>query len=209
MNKNFILVFGILVLALGLYFLFVSNGTTPPEAELTEDQGVTADEGAGDYVGMTLAEAAAQAEVRGDIFRIVEIDGEPQLVTMDYLVGRINASVVDGVVTAYTVEGEETLPGAQPIGDARDTIDNPMFQTNESEGDMSDTLSSSDQGGTGGHVQLIGKSVAEAEEYAEAQGAMFRIGMIDGEPQALTRDYRPGRITAEVENNTVIAYTVE
>lgn len=61
----------------------------------------------GDYVGMTVPQAQAQAEVRNTPFRVVMADGEPFAVTMDYRPGRINATVENGVVTSYSVEGEE------------------------------------------------------------------------------------------------------
>jgi hypothetical protein len=41
------------------------------------------------------------------MFRVVNIDGEPQIVTMDYRIGRINASTVDGIVTEFSIEGKE------------------------------------------------------------------------------------------------------
>lgn len=56
---------------------------------------------------------------------------------------------------------------------------------------------------------IIGMTVAAAEAYASEQGLPFRIGFQDGEPFALTLDYRPGRITASVENGIVTDYSVE
>lgn len=54
------------------------------------------------YVGMTLEEAEAAADARGLRHRVVEVDGEPRPVTMDYLEDRLNFSVADGVVIAVT-----------------------------------------------------------------------------------------------------------
>jgi hypothetical protein len=56
---------------------------------------------------MSVVNAAELAEEKWDIFRVVNIDGEPQPVTMDYRPGRINASIVDGVVTEFYIEGVE------------------------------------------------------------------------------------------------------
>ena len=56
-------------------------------------------------IGMTTAEAEAYAKANGVMFRVGAIDGEFLPVTMDYLVGRITASITDGIVTDYSVEG--------------------------------------------------------------------------------------------------------
>ncbi len=57
-----------------------------------------------DYIGLTTAEAREQAEVNGVMFRLVEIDGEPQAVTMDLQAGRINATVENDIVVKYHIE---------------------------------------------------------------------------------------------------------
>jgi membrane-bound inhibitor of C-type lysozyme len=126
-----------------------------------------------DFVGMSEAEAEAQAAEKGVMFRVVERDGEMLPTSRDYREGRINAVVETGVVTSYTIEGSEQ-----------------------------GTESSS-------HDAIIGMTAAEAEVYAEANDVSFRIGFLDGEPQALTMDYRPGRITAAIEDGVVASYTVE
>jgi hypothetical protein len=56
---------------------------------------------------------------------------------------------------------------------------------------------------------FVGMTVEEAEAYAQANGILFRVGKIDGEPQMVTMDYRPGRITADVENGIIVGYSVE
>ena len=56
-------------------------------------------------IGMTTAEAEAYAKANGVMFRVGAIDGEFLPVTMDYRVGRITASITDGIVTDYSVEG--------------------------------------------------------------------------------------------------------
>lgn len=54
-------------------------------------------------VGMTTEEAQAAVEDAGYAYREVEIDGQPQAVTLDYRLDRVNVSVEDGVVTDATV----------------------------------------------------------------------------------------------------------
>ena len=133
------------------------------------------------YIGMTTIEAAAYADSKDILFRVVEIDGEPQATTKDYREGRINAVVEKDIVTSYTVEGLETQP-----------VEGPATE------EVADT-----------HEAIIGMTLTEARVYAEANDVMFRLGMIDGEPQAVTMDYRPGRITAEVEDDIITSYTTE
>lgn len=57
-------------------------------------------------VGLKLAEAGAKAESKGRQFRVVKKDGEALFVTEDYVPGRINAEIADGVVVGVTVEGQ-------------------------------------------------------------------------------------------------------
>jgi heat shock protein HslJ len=59
------------------------------------------------------------------------------------------------------------------------------------------------------HNNIIGMTVTEVEAYAEANKVIFRTGSIDGEGMALTMDFRPGRITAAIDNGVVTSYTVE
>jgi hypothetical protein len=56
------------------------------------------------YVGMTTVEAQLYAATKDVPFRVVEIDGEPQIITMDYREGRINAATQNNIVLSYTVE---------------------------------------------------------------------------------------------------------
>lgn len=54
-----------------------------------------------------------------------------------------------------------------------------------------------------------GLTVEEAQELAGENGVMFRVVMEDGEMRPATKDYRPGRINATVENGEVVSYEVE
>ena len=95
-------------------------------------------------------------------------------------------NVVDDMVNlSFTLIADKTMPDL------------------ESDNDSNDITSPS------GNDVIIGMTEAEARTYAEQNGTPFRVGSKDGEPFALTMDYRPGRITAAVENNVVVSYTVE
>jgi|GEM_PF-1710210 len=76
------------------------------DATLTVESDSETDET--DYIGMTVDEAEAAAEENDVLFRVVKIDGEEQATTRDFRIGRINAVVESDIVTAYTVESEDT-----------------------------------------------------------------------------------------------------
>jgi heat shock protein HslJ len=78
------------------------------------------------------------------------------------------------------------------------------------------TGSASDlQGATGGEQDinafagtLVGMTVAEAEKATTDAGFVFRVVSVDGEPMAVTMDYREDRINAEVEDDEVVRVTI-
>lgn len=76
------------------------------EEKITVDDNVVDDAMAEEdnYLWLTIEEAADRATQNGVPFRLVEIDGVPQAVTMDYSQGRINATSQDGVIVSWTVE---------------------------------------------------------------------------------------------------------
>lgn len=80
----------------------VSYTVEGADVEASAEGGVTGEHDA--IIGLTQAEAEAYAEAEGVPFRIGSIDGEAQPVTMDYVPGRITASLESGIVTSYTVE---------------------------------------------------------------------------------------------------------
>ncbi len=57
------------------------------------------------YIGLSIDEATTEAAKRGVPFRIIEIDGQPQAVTMDLRPGRLNAIITSGFVTDLSIEG--------------------------------------------------------------------------------------------------------
>lgn len=132
-----------------------------------------------DYVGMTPAEAEAKAQTEGVMFRVVEIDGVEQPTTRDYQEGRINATVEDGVVTEYFVE-------------SKTSSQNESAESAPAQTDV-----------------IIGKTVPEAEAYAQNEDVLFRVVEIDGVEQPTTRDFQEGRISATVEDGVVTDYSVE
>ncbi len=78
------------------------------------------------YVGLSEADAEAKAAADGVPFRVVMRDGEPQMVTMDYRPGRINATVENDIVISYEVEGSET---SQPSSSASAEYDQNSWRT--------------------------------------------------------------------------------
>jgi|GEM_PF-6831610 len=58
----------------------------------------------GGYGGLTLNEARSLASERSVPLRVVEQDGEPFAVTTDYVPGRVNVEIEDGLVSGYTIE---------------------------------------------------------------------------------------------------------
>ena len=59
------------------------------------------------YIGLTEQTALDKAQAENKPARIVERDGEPLAVTMDFMPGRLNLSVNDGKVDKVQVEGAE------------------------------------------------------------------------------------------------------
>ena len=77
-----------------------SRPESPPAAEkpsLPDDPADTSS-----YVGMTLSEASARADKAEIRWRIVEEDGKPRPVTMDYRPERLNFSVAEGKIIRVT-----------------------------------------------------------------------------------------------------------
>ncbi len=70
--------------------------------------------------------------------------------------------------------------------------------------------------GGAGSAQMIGMcrqmvtapmSAVQAEQFAVSNGYSLRVGSIDGQPQAVTADYRPDRFTVSVTADAVTACT--
>jgi DNA polymerase II large subunit len=211
-NALILLLIFVVVVGVGAWFIFAnqtpaepteSTESMPSEATATNTTETT-DSMSGDtnqaedYIGLTVAEAEALATANDEPFRVVERDGEMLPTTRDYRPGRINATVEDGTVVAYEVEGAEAEGQGVGEGDPdanRDDFGEPTTPSPDTE--------------EGQHDEILGMTVAEAEAYAEAKEVPFRVGTVDGEPRGLTMDYRPGRITADVKDGVVTDYSVE
>lgn len=188
MNLKTVLISILLLAIAGGLYVFLTN--TPGSETSVEPSRATTSADTEEpatistYIGATVAEAEAYARSNGVAFRVVEEDGVELSVTEDFQEGRINATVENGLVTDYDVETSD------PVATGPDTEQN-------SEIDQS------------AYEVVIGMTVTDAEAWAEANNVPFRIGMLDGEALAVTMDFRPGRITAAVENDVIVGYTVE
>ncbi|GEM_PF-5389838 len=72
--------------------------TVPDTSEPGDADAADQPDDAADYIRLTETEAGALAEERGHPWRISEIDGEPQMLTMDHDPNRYNFAIADGVV---------------------------------------------------------------------------------------------------------------
>lgn len=57
-------------------------------------------------------------------------------------------------------------------------------------------------------VTLLGRTRAEAKAAAQAAGYTFRVVSVDGQPRAVTMDYRPDRIDATIVKGVVTEVSV-
>ena len=164
----------------GIVTKYYLEGESPAEQESSNDEDIISDNNEINvYIGMPVVDAAELAEERGDIFRVVNIDGESQPVTEDYVIGRINASIIDGRVSEFYIDGEEVS--------------------------SNDEISENTQTPT----DYIGMPVVDAAELAEEKGDIFRVVNIDGESQPVTMDYRPGRINVSIIDGRVSEFYIE
>lgn len=79
-------------------------GDDPP-TDPTMDPGVEDDFDDSTIIGLPVDEAQAQVEGDDRQFRVAEIDGEPQALTMDLVEGRVNVVVNDGIVESVAFIG--------------------------------------------------------------------------------------------------------
>ncbi len=114
--KSFILSFSLLLTGLFLSACTPSPTTTsnPIQTPQTETPAPVFDENQ-DYIGLTESEAMTLASEKNESFRIIMRDGEPQPATMDYRPGRINASLENGMIVDYTIEGSEDISEKTPV----------------------------------------------------------------------------------------------
>jgi hypothetical protein len=215
MNKNIIVPLLIVVIAFGAYVLFATDdGSAPVTPETATSTTTRTDTETpaqtvpviSDYAGMTVAEAKSVAAKNNTTFRVVEIDGEPQMVTKDYRIGRINAVVTAGVVISYSIEGENVAE--KPPVEKTEGQTNPYFIDNDMAGEMP-VQNPPEDTDPNNHDEIIGMTTPAAKGYARTNEVDFRIGKVDGEAMMVTSDFKPGRITAEIEKDIVVGYSVE
>ena len=92
---------------------------------------------------------------------------------------------------------EIAVPLAEPLGDRQLVALVPAG----GEPPANDPL----DGAVFGTEQYLGLTLEEAEALAEVEQRPFRIGRIDDEFFALTEDYRPERVTVDIEAGVVVA----
>ncbi|MDF1826051.1 MAG: hypothetical protein P1U68_15505 [Verrucomicrobiales bacterium] len=51
---------------------------------------------------------------------------------------------------------------------------------------------------------FVGISLSDGEKLALKRDLLYRITMLDGKPQAATRDYRENRVNFAVENGKIV-----
>jgi len=76
----------------------VANDTPPAVPQASSPDPARPDS----YIGLTLEAAQATATAAEIPNRVVQVDGEPRAVTMDFREDRLNFTVVRGIVTAVT-----------------------------------------------------------------------------------------------------------
>lgn len=87
-----------LLLALTITFTACGPVAVPPNTPIDQT----------DYIGMSVEAAKSLAATYNVPFRVVKEDGQALPITMDYRPGRVNATVENGLVIGYSVEGQES-----------------------------------------------------------------------------------------------------
>jgi hypothetical protein len=72
-------------------------------------------------------------------------------------------------------------------------------------GSVSDGAGSAQMVGMCRQMVSGGMTFDQAKAFAESNGYLARVGSIDGEPQAVTADYRPDRFTVDIVSDAVTA----
>ena len=80
----------------------VSSDAAPVKEEVAEPKPEVEVTGDDRYLGLSQEEAAALAKKEGQPFRVVSVDGQPGIITMDHRPERLNFTLVDGKITKVT-----------------------------------------------------------------------------------------------------------
>ena len=183
MNNTTVLLILLIVVVAGVIFFFANRDQTTVPVDSNE----------------TTQDEAAQNE-------------EPHVpVSSDGIIGMTTAeaeayAASRGVMFRVVEADGEPQPTTRDYREGRinATTENDIVISFYIEGEEQEDMSE-----TGVHDGIIGLTQSEAEAYAKTNGVRFRVGIVDGEAFPVTMDFVPGRITAEIENGVVIAYTVE
>lgn len=133
------------------------------------------------YIGLSLEQWQQLAIKNWITLRAVTIDGDPQPMTRDYRIGRLNATIVDGLITWYSIEWEKTQLEPKKIP-----------ENNQVSSDL-----------------YIWLNLEDAKALAVENNTTLRASIIDWEPQMMTMDYVPGRINATIVDWVVSSYSIE
>ena len=126
--------------------------------------------------GMPLAEAEAAAKACGVELRVVERDGVPSVVTMDFRPDRVDVAIKHGVVS--DVRGSDPIRTGPPKPTPRDV-------------ELVKRL-------------VVGRSFPEAMELAKHFNVKLRVVERDGVPSVVTMDFRPDRVDVAIKDGAVI-----
>jgi hypothetical protein len=130
----------------------------------------------------------------------------------------IIAGAVYAYQTYYAPVPVDTNEDANPVTDAEENTNDEMMpvEPDGGIGDGAEPLPRQDPSvaaqamiATAQDLELEGLSEEEAVQVAADNNVLFRVVERDGEPLAMTMDYRPGRINATVEAGVVTEYTIE
>ena len=97
LRTTFALIIGLTIFQFQISCETPAFNPAPEPAPDTSFQELTGNDS--DLIGMPLREAEALAKERKLAFRVVEINGKPQIMTMDYSLDRINFTTKMGKVT--------------------------------------------------------------------------------------------------------------
>jgi hypothetical protein len=83
-----------------------------------------------------------------------------------------------------------------------------FLNVGQTQGQCPETLKTEEEISESRALQLIGMKESGAEVCAAANRWLYRVGERDGEPFAVTMDYRPNRVTVSVRSGIITAVTV-
>lgn len=154
-----------------------SEVDVPGDPHMNDENPLTAARDRHDFVwlGLSEADAQAQAEAQGLTWQVVRRDGEDIPEAPKLEAGQIHAHILEGKVLAVLRKSDHGAP--------------PLY-----EGVSLPEL-----------LPFIGLSEAESKAAAEAAGRPWRLISRDGEQFMVTMDYRENRVNTIVRDGVVVA----